>query len=198
MYCGQCGKEVQRETSFCAYCGARQFAEPPAAPPPTSSLSPEAINSAAPQTAQEQAAASIANSSTQPESAREQAAEAATMRTPVPQSAQRQIPPAPAEPPGARHKLWVWAGASTLAVVLLGGVGYWGWTNKLANDETVRRLAALSEVNQRRAAEASNSGARRATAEDAAEYAEIAAAQAALSKRIIEEENLAKAQAGMK
>ena len=82
--------------------------------------------------------------------------------------------------------------------MLLGGLGYWGWTNKLANDETGRRLAALSEVSQRRAAEASSVEARRATAEDAAEYAEIAAAQAALSKRIVEEENLAKARAGIK
>ena len=172
MYCNQCGKEAQREASFCANCGARQVAKPPATPPPTSLSSPEAIRSAAPQTAQEQAAATIANSSRQAEAVRAQAAESATMRTHVPQSVQRQAPPALAPPTGARHKPWVWAAASTLAVVLLGGVSYWGWSNKLANDETARKLAQLSEVSQHRGAEAAAADARRAP-EDMAERAEI-------------------------
>jgi hypothetical protein len=68
------------------------------------------------------------------------------MRAPMPQSVQRQAPSALAASTGARHNPWVWAGASALTVVLLGGVGYWGWINKLANDETARKLAQLSEV----------------------------------------------------
>jgi hypothetical protein len=115
----------------------------------------------------------------------------------VPQSVPRQVPPALAAATGTRHNPWVWAGASALTVVLLGGVGYWGWINKLANDETARRLAQLSEVSQHRGAEAAAADARRAP-EDMAERAQIAAAQAALNKQITEEENLAKARAGMK
>jgi hypothetical protein len=98
----------------------------------------------------------------------------------------------------ASRKPWIWAGAAAFAVALLGGSGYWAWTNKLANDEAARRLAQLSEVNQSRAAETAATDTRRVSAENAAERAEIAAAQAALSKRIADEEALAKARAGMK
>ena len=101
-------------------------------------------------------------------------------------------------PAGARRKPWMWACASSLIVALLGGVGYWGWTNKVANDETARKLAEVSEVSQRRAAEAAAADARRVAAENMAERAEIAAAQAALNKRIADEENLAKARAGIR
>jgi DNA-directed RNA polymerase subunit RPC12/RpoP len=179
MYCSQCGKEVQREASFCAYCGTRQIAEPRAATP-TSSSSPTAIRSTAPQMAQERAAAPLAMTPTQPQAVETQAAVVSTV------------------PAGARRKRWVLAGASILILVLVGGIGFWGWTNKLANDETARRLAEASEASQRHAAEAAAADARRAAAEDVAERTEIASAQAALSKQIAEEESLAKTRAGMK
>lgn len=160
MHCSQCGKEIQRESSFCVHCGARQIAEPPAAQPPIASSVP--THSRAEQTFHAQ-------------------------------------PVAPSvTPAGARRKPWMWGGVATLIIVLLGGVGFWGWTNKLASDETARKLAEVSEVSQRRAAEAAAADARRVAAEDLAERAEIAAAQAALNKRIIDEENLAKARIGMR
>ena len=108
------------------------------------------------------------------------------------QSVTRSVTPA-----GARRKPLVWAGVATF-ILVLGGVGFWGWTNKAANDETARKLAEVSEVSQRRAAEAAAADARRVAAENMAERAEIAAAQAALNKRITDEENLAKARAGAK
>lgn len=113
---------------------------------------------------------------------------------------------------GTHHKTWIWAGAVGVLLALVGGgIGFWGWTNKLASDEAMRRLAddiqrraAAEEEKRRSAAEeekrrsAAEEEKRRAAEVNAIERAEIAAAQAALDKQIAEEENQAKARTGAK
>ena len=112
---------------------------------------------------------------------------------------------------GAPRKAWMWAGTVVMIMSLVGGIGYWGWTNKLATDEAMRRLAdevqhrtAAEEDMRRAAAEAEKRRAvaeeakRRASEAEALERAELAAAQAALDKHIAEEERLAKARMGAK
>ena len=69
-----------------------------------------------------------------------------------------------------------------LVLATVGGVGYWGWSNKVARDEAVQKLSG-------------DQAARKiAAAENAAEAAEIKAAQALLAKHIAAEEAEAQAQ----
>ncbi len=75
----------------------------------------------------------------------------------------------------------MWAGAAALVVALVGGAGYWGWSNKGASEDDAGKLA---DVEQRRIA-----------AEKTAEAAEIAAAKELLDKHIAAEEAQAEAAA---
>lgn len=89
--------------------------------------------------------------------------------------------------------------AVAAGVVILGGMGYWAWSQHAAKEEAAQKVSA-------QAAPASGTAPARATpasqpaasGEDAAERAEIVAAQAALAKHIMEEEAQAKARAGLK
>jgi hypothetical protein len=81
----------------------------------------------------------------------------------------------------------------------VGGVGYWGWSNKVAGDEAVRKLASdeqarvvAAEDTARRFVEEEQ---RRVAAEKLAEAAGITAAQALLDKHIAAEEVQAQANA---
>ncbi len=108
--------------------------------------------------------------------------------------------PATGSPPPARGgKSALFAGVAALVLALVGGVGYWGWSNKVAGDEAVRKLASDEEARKVSAAGAERKLAdeeqRRLSAEKAAETAELAAAQALLDKHIAAEE--AQAQAGV-
>jgi hypothetical protein len=86
----------------------------------------------------------------------------------------------------------VWGGVAALVLAVVGGVGYWGWTNKVAGEEATRQLAAdevarkqaADDVAQRLAVEEQ----RRVAAEQAATIAEVAAAQALLDRHIAAEE----------
>lgn len=97
--------------------------------------------------------------------------------------------PLPAAAPASSRGVTpaIWAVVGTLAVAILGGLGYWGWSNKVAGEETASKLAAVEE--QRRLA-AEQAG---AASSKAAEAQEILAAQAALDKRIEDEEAQARA-----
>ena len=75
----------------------------------------------------------------------------------------------------------MWAGVAALVVALVGGVGYWGWSNQVASEDNARKLA---DVEQRRIA-----------AERTAEATEIAAAKELLDKHIAAEEAQAEAAA---
>ena len=72
----------------------------------------------------------------------------------------------------------VWAGIVALVLVIVGGLGYWGWNNKVGNDEAVRKRD-LDEV------------VRKATDINTAE---IKAAQILLEKHIAAEEAQANSQ----
>ena len=97
--------------------------------------------------------------------------------------------PAPAIPPSSNSSVPARAGRSAILVAVValvlatvGGVGYWGWSNKVARDEAVQKLSG-------------DQAARKiAAAENAAEAAEIKAAQALLAKHIAAEEAEAQAQ----
>lgn len=92
----------------------------------------------------------------------------------------------------------LWAGVGALVLALVGGVGYWGWSNKVAGEETVRKLASDEAARKATEAESARRIAdekqRRLAAEKTAESAEIGTAQALLDKHIAAEE--AQAQAG--
>ena len=75
----------------------------------------------------------------------------------------------------------MWAGVAALVMALVGGVGYWAWSNKGASEDGATKLA---DVEQRRIA-----------AERTAEAAEIAAANELLDKHIAAEEAQAEAAA---
>jgi hypothetical protein len=101
---------------------------------------------------------------------------------------------APGAGAGKSGKTALWAGAAVLVLGLVGGTGYWGWTNKVAGDEVARKLAAddqalraAADDTKRKLAEAQQ---QRADAERVAEAAEITAAQALLDKHIAAEEAL--------
>ena len=90
---------------------------------------------------------------------------------------------------------WLAIASMVAGVGILGGVGYWGWNNYAAKEEAARKAAgtapsALTPV----AAPAQPPP----NPDEARERAEIVAAQAALAKHIIEEENAAKARSGVK
>jgi len=80
--------------------------------------------------------------------------------------------------PGSRRTMW--AGAAALVVALLGGAGYWVWSNWEASSADGARQ--LADAEQRRMA-----------AEKTAEAAEIAAAKESLDKHIAVEEARAEA-----
>ncbi len=81
----------------------------------------------------------------------------------------------------------IWAVVGTLAVAILGGLGYWGWSNKVAGEETANKLTAVEEQRRLAAEQAS------AASNQAAEAQQILAAQAAMDKRIEVEEAQARA-----
>ena len=87
---------------------------------------------------------------------------------------------------------WLAIGSIVAGVGILGASGYWGYANYAAKEEAAQKAAdaekAATPVSMKKAAPVS--------AEDAAERAEILAAQQALSKAILAEEALAKAKAG--
>ena len=76
----------------------------------------------------------------------------------------------------------MWAGVAALVVALVGGGGYWIWSNNEASSADGARKLADSEE-------------RRIAAERTAEVAEIAAAQESLDKHIAAEEAQAEAAA---
>lgn len=83
-------------------------------------------------------------------------------------------------PPGSRRAMW--AGAAALVVALVGGVGYWVWSDREASSaDSARKLADAEQ--------------RRMAAEKTAEAAEIAAAKESLDKHIAVEEARAEAAA---
>ncbi|MBL0352832.1 MAG: zinc-ribbon domain-containing protein [Candidatus Dechloromonas phosphoritropha] len=88
-----------------------------------------------------------------------------------------------ASPSGSKRAMWT--GAVALAVALVGGVGYWGWSNMEASNEDGARK--LSDAEQRRIA-----------AERTAEAAEIVVAHELLDKHIAAEEAQAEAAARSK
>lgn len=102
------------------------------------------------------------------------------------------------QPPGRGGTSALWVGVGALVLALVGGVGYWGWSNKVSGEEAVRKLASDESVRKATEAESARKIAdeeqRRLAAEKATEKAEIAAAQALLDKHIAAEE--AQAQAG--
>lgn len=108
--------------------------------------------------------------------------------------------PAPrAATPSSGSKPALWAGGVAVVVALVGGVGYWGWNNKVAGEEAAQKLV-LDEAARKAAAEESarklaEEEQRRQAAEKAAEAAEITAAQAMLDKHIAAEEAEAQANA---
>lgn len=97
---------------------------------------------------------------------------------------------APARAGGSQAVLW--AGVGTLVLALAGGVGYWGWSNKVASEEAVRKLAsdeqARKAVDTESARKIADEEQRRLVAQRAAESAQINAAQAALDRHIAAEE----------
>jgi len=97
-------------------------------------------------------------------------------------------PPAPTMPapsslsvPARAGRSAIWVAVVALVLAAVGGVGYWGWNNKVARDEAVQKLAG-------------DAAARKTVAEKAAEAAEIKTAQALLARHIAAEEAEAQAQ----
>ena len=84
-----------------------------------------------------------------------------------------------ASPSGSKRAKW--AGVAALVVALVGGAGYWGWSNKGVSEDDARKLADIEQ--------------RRIAAERTAEAAEIAAAKELLDKHIAAEEAQAEAAA---
>lgn len=101
--------------------------------------------------------------------------------------------PIPARP----GKPAVWAAGAAVLVALLGGVGYWGYGNKMAGDEAVSKLAAdalaRKAADEETARRLSSEEQRRLAAEKVAQVAENTAAQALLDKHIAAEEAQAQA-----
>lgn len=93
----------------------------------------------------------------------------------------------------------IWAGVAALVVAIVGGVGYWGYGNKVAGDEAVRKLASDEQARVVAAEDAARKLAeeeqRRVAAEKIAAAAEVTAAQALLDKHIAAEEAQAQANA---
>lgn len=81
-------------------------------------------------------------------------------------------PPSGSPVPARAGKRALWAGAVALVLAMVGGVGYWGWNNKVASDGVIHKMA--------------NDEASRKVAD--AEAAEIKAAQVLLEKHIAAEE----------
>jgi hypothetical protein len=108
-------------------------------------------------------------------------------------SPEMSAPSRPALPVAARSgKLAVWGAIGALVLVMGGGVGYWGWNNKVARDEA----AAQKLVSDEAAGKLADAEQRRVAAEKTAEAVEIKAAQVLLAKHIAVEEAEAQAQVG--
>jgi uncharacterized membrane protein YvbJ len=111
-------------------------------------------------------------------------------QAPASASAARPQPRAATPAPARRGKTAIWATIAALLVAIMGGVGYWGWSNKLARDEAVQKLTGdeavrkLADEEQRRAA----------AGKTPTETTEIRAAQLALARHIATEEAEAQAQ----
>lgn len=89
--------------------------------------------------------------------------------------------PAPAGEPA------ISGGVGALVQALVGGVGYWGWSNKVTGDEAVRKLARDQEARQAGSNETDrklvDEEQRRMVAEKAADVAEVAAEECRLGAR---------------
>lgn len=168
MFCTNCGKSIQPGTKFCPHCGALQTPESLVQPSPLPPVMPLAK------------ALKGLEPSFDPSP------------TPIP------MPMAGVAIPGRGGTSALWVGVGALVLALVGGVGYWAWSNKVAGEEAVRKLA--SDESARKVAEGESARKiadeeqRRRAAENTADSAEIAAAQALLDKHIAAEE--AQAQAG--
>lgn len=168
MFCSSCGKPIAPDTAFCPHCGGCQAVDVQL---PTMRVTPAA-------------AAAAVQAATMPPPPRAAAAPAMAPAMAMPAAAA-------AAPRGARTAMM--AGVAALVVALLGGVGYWGWSNKVSGEETARQLAADEAARARQAAEegAQRLAAeeqRRLAAEQAARAAEATAAQALLDRHIAAEE----------
>lgn len=100
-----------------------------------------------------------------------------------------------AAPPAGekRGAPWIAIGSIVAGLGILGASGYWGYASYAAKEEAAQKAAeaektATTLVSVKKPAPVS--------AEEAAERAEILAAQQALSKAILAEEAMAKAKAG--
>jgi len=89
---------------------------------------------------------------------------------------------------------WLAISSMVAGLAILGGVGYWGWNNYAAKQEAARKAEAVPSSLTPVAAPAQP----QPSADEARERAEVVAAQAALARHIIEEENAAKARSGVK
>jgi uncharacterized membrane protein YebE (DUF533 family) len=89
---------------------------------------------------------------------------------------------------------WLAISSMVAGVAILAGMGYWGWNNYAAKEEAARKAAATPTSLTPVGAPAQP----QLTPDEARERAEIVAAQAALAKHIIDEENAAKARSGVK
>jgi uncharacterized protein HemX len=94
----------------------------------------------------------------------------------------RVLPQAVSPTPLRVGKIAAWTAVVVTVVAILGGVGYWGWNNKVARDEAVQKMASdeaarkVADEQQRRLA------------------AEIKTAQLMLAKHITAEEAEAQSQ----
>ncbi len=91
--------------------------------------------------------------------------------------------------PASGGKAALLAGAVVLGLSAAGGLGYWGWSTKMADVEATQKQA-IEEV----ARKAADEEQRRIAAERAVEAAENKAAQAIMDKQIAAEEAQALAQ----
>jgi cytoskeletal protein RodZ len=88
---------------------------------------------------------------------------------------------------------WVAIASMVAGLGVLGGVGVWGWNNYSAKEAQQKGAAQPSSL-----VSVAAPAPAQLSPDEARERAEIVAAQAALAKHIIEEENLAKSRAGVK
>jgi hypothetical protein len=125
------------------------------------------------------------------------AAPAAALASTSGPAVSRPVPVAPA--PSGGVKPAVWAGAVALVLSLVGGVGYWGWSNKVAGEQAAQKVAQEEQARKAALDEATrkldDEAQRRVAAEKSAEVAEITAAQAMLDRHIAAEEAQAQAAA---
>ena len=153
MFCTNCGKSITPDAKFCTLCGALQTTAAQVAVP-----APAPAPASAPAPGFQGYAAPLEN---RPSAHPANAARPAPTRTITPV---------------------IWAVAGALLVASLGGLAYWGWSNKVAAEQAASKLAATREQG-RVADESSNQ-----TGPQSSDPSDVAAAQQALDRRIEAEE----------